>query len=278
MISDFLPLLFPLIATGILSGFVAGLLGVGGGIIIAPIIAYLLTSHGLHTHMPMHVAIGSSLAVIVPTSIISARTHTRLSNVDFDVVRRLGPVVFLGAMGGAVVASWLDNHSLKIIFGLLALMMSILFLIKMVEIRTDLPSFWPRSVLGGAIGLISTLVGIGGGSLTVPTLSACGWSIRRAVGTSALMGIVIAVPGMVSYMIVGAGRVTDLPFSTGFIWWPAVIIISIAAYFTAPLGAFLSVRLPQSYLRMTFGIFLMIVGSRLIYKGYDGGGLSFVFG
>ena len=148
MISDFLPLLFPLIATGILSGFVAGLLGVGGGIIIAPIIAYLLTSHGLHTHMPMHVAIGSSLAVIVPTSIISARTHTRLSNVDFDVVRRLGPVVFLGAMGGAVVASWLDNHSLKIIFGLLALMMSILFLIKMVEIRTDLPSFGPRVYWG----------------------------------------------------------------------------------------------------------------------------------
>ena len=99
MISDFLPLLFPLIATGILSGFVAGLLGVGGGIIIAPIIAYLLTSHGLHTHMPMHVAIGSSLAVIVPTSIISARTHTRLSNVDFDVVRRLGPVVFWGRWG-----------------------------------------------------------------------------------------------------------------------------------------------------------------------------------
>lgn len=278
MISDLLPLLFYLLATGILSGFVAGLLGVGGGIIIAPIISYLLVSHGLHTHMPMHVAIGSSLAVIIPTSLISARTHTKLGNVDFEVVRRLAPMVFLGAMGGAIVASWLDNHALKVIFGLLALMMSLLFFMKLIVIRHDLPSLWPRTLLGGAIGLISTLVGIGGGSLTVPTLSACGWTIRRAVGTSALMGIVIAVPGMISYMIVGAGKVTDLPFSTGFIWWPAVILISIAAYFTTPLGAFLSVRLPQTYLRITFGMFLMIVGSRLVYKGYLGGGLSLIFG
>ena len=278
MIADFVPLLLPLAITGIFSGFMAGLLGVGGGIIIVPIIAYLLTTHGLPTTLPMHVALGSSLAVIVPTSIISARTHLRLGNVDFEVVKRLGPLVFIGAFGGAVIASGLDNQALKIIFGFLAMANGLSFFLKIVVIRQGLPSIGRRSVLGVIIGLISSLVGIGGGALTVPTLTACGWDMRRAVGTSALMGMVISVPGMVSFMIVGAGRVPDLPLTTGFIWWPAVIVVAMAAYVTTPFGASLTARISQVFLRKIFGTFLVIVGSRLVYSGYQAGGLSLFFG
>ena len=163
MIEQLLPILVPLILTGILSGFLAGLLGVGGGIIIVPILAYLLEASGLNTQTPMHVAIGSSLAIIVPTSLISARSHTQLGNVDRDVIKQLGPFVFLGALGGAIVANGFDNAALKIVFGALAVLISLSFLMRVIVLTTGLPAMPLRSFLGGVIGLISSLVGIGGG-------------------------------------------------------------------------------------------------------------------
>lgn len=260
-------LMIPLLLTGLLSGFMAGLLGVGGGIIIVPIMAFLLDYSGIHTTTPMHMAVGSSLAVIIPTSLISARSHFRLGNIDASVLYRLGPFVFLGAFGGAVLASAIDNQALKVIFGTLAVLIGVSFLIKIVVIRDGLPNLFGRVITGGLIGLISSLVGIGGGSLTVPTLLSCGWDMRKAVGTSALMGLVIAIPGMISFILVGFGAAGDLPLATGYVWWPAVVIISIGAYVTAPMGAKLSSRVDKILLRRIFACFLILVGSRLIYTG-----------
>ena len=138
------PLLLPLFITGLISGFLAGLLGVGGGIVIVPILSYLLEVSGLHTQTPMHVAVASSLAIIVPTSIFSARAHFRLGNIDADVIRKLGVFVFIGASGGAIIADMLNNAALKFIFGGLAVMIGISFLIKVIMIRKGLPA------LGGA--------------------------------------------------------------------------------------------------------------------------------
>lgn len=273
MIEQIFPIIAPLIVTGMISGFLAGLLGVGGGIVIVPILAFLLEISGIHTATPMHIAVGSSLAIIVPTSLISARAHTQLGNVDRDVIKRLGPFVFFGALGGAIVADNLDNASLKAIFGMLAVLIGISFLVRVIVLREGLPALAGRGILGTAIGLISSLVGIGGGSLTVPTLVSCGWTMRRAVGTSALMGLVIAIPGMVSFMIVGLGAAADLSFSTGYIWWPAVIVIAAAAYSTTKLGAIFSSKIDQAQLRRVFGVFLMMVGGRLIYSGITGLGL-----
>lgn len=268
-----LPLIGPLILTGLLSGFVAGLLGVGGGIVIAPILAFLLETSGIAPDMPMHIAVGSSLAIIVPTSVISARTHYRLGNVDRQVVAQLAPFVFFGALGGAVVAYGLDNAALKAIFGALAVLISLLFLVRVIVLRDGLPPVGARAFIGSAIGIISALVGIGGGSLTVPTLVSCGWDMRRAVGSSALMGLVISIPGMVSFMVVGYGAAPDLAFASGFVWWPAVIVIAGAAMLTTKFGARLSTRLDQALLRRIFGVFLMIVGTRLIYGGLSGLGM-----
>lgn len=265
--TPFGPLIIPLLVTGMLSGFLAGLLGVGGGIVIVPILAYLLQVSGIHMTTPMHVAVGSSLAIIVPTSILSARAHYQLGNVDYQVIQKLGLFVFLGAFGGAVVASFLDNQALKVIFGALAVLIGVSFLGRAIILRQGLPSLGVRAVLGSAIGLISALVGIGGGSLTVPTLVSCGWDMRRAVGSSALMGLVIAIPGMMSFMIVGYGSQVDLPASIGFVWLPGVCVIAFAAYITTPLGAQFSSRIDQTLLRRIFGVFLMLLGARLIYSG-----------
>jgi len=270
LFEQILPILLPLILTGLLSGFLAGLLGVGGGIVIVPFLSYLLEVSAIHTVTPMHVSIASSLAIIVPTSVFSARAHYRLGNVDGAVIKRLGPFVFLGALGGAVVADGFDNSDLKVIFGALAVLIGIPFMMRVIMLRDGLPSMTGRSILGSAIGLISALVGIGGGSLTVPSLVSCGWDMRRAVGTSALMGLVISIPGMISFMIVGYGAAPDLPLASGYVWWPAVVIIASAAYVTTKSGAKVSNKIAQAKLRRIFGVFLIIVGTKLIYDGIIG--------
>ena len=272
------PLLLPLFITGLISGFLAGLLGVGGGIVIVPILSYLLEVSGLHTQTPMHVAVASSLAIIVPTSIFSARAHFRLGNIDADVIRQLGLFVFIGASGGAIIADMLNNAALKFIFGSLAVMIGISFLIKVIMIRKDLPALGGRAITGVSIGAISALVGIGGGSLTVPTLVSCGWDMRKAVGTSALMGLVIAVPGVISFMIVGQGAVQDLEYMIGYVWLPAVAIISLGAYLSTSWGAWFGTRINKEQLRRIFGIFLVVVGARLAFAGYSAGGLDWLVG
>lgn len=273
LIDTLFPLFLPLIMTGMFSGFIAGLLGVGGGIVIVPILAFVLESSGIATSFSMHIAIGSSLAIIVPTSVISAQAHYRLGNVDRDCIRKLGPFVFLGALGGAIIAYGLDNAALKALFGTLAVLIGLLFMVRVIILHKGLPSLVPRAFIGGAIGIVSALVGIGGGSLTVPTLAACGWEMRRAVGTSALMGLVISIPGMISFMIVGLRAAPDVALVTGFVWWPGVIVIAAAAALTTKFGAQISAKLDQAQLRRIFGVFLIIVGSRLIYGGLTGLGL-----
>ena len=278
IIDQLYPLILPLFVTGLISGFLAGLLGVGGGIVIVPILSYLLEVSGLHSATPMHIAVASSLAIIVPTSIFSARAHYALGNIDKEVIFKLGVFVFIGASGGAVIANMLDNAALKFIFGCLAVMIGITFLVKIIMIRQGLPGLLPRALTGGLIGLISALVGIGGGSLTVPTLASCGWDMRKAVGTSALMGLVIAVPGVLSFMIVGQGAVRDLDYMIGYVWLPAVLIIAIGAYLSTSWGARFSAKINKEQLRRIFGVFLVLVGGRLAYSGYANGGLGWLIG
>lgn len=278
IIDQLYPLILPLFVTGLISGFLAGLLGVGGGIVIVPILSYLLEVSGLHSATPMHIAVASSLAIIVPTSIFSARAHYALGNIDKEVIFKLGVFVFIGASGGAVIANMLDNAALKFIFGCLAVMIGITFLVKIIMIRQGLPGLLPRALTGGLIGLISALVGIGGGSLTVPTLASCGWDMRKAVGTSALMGLVIAVPGVLSFMIVGQGAVRDLDYMIGYVWLPAVVIIAIGAYLSTSWGAHFGTKINKDQLRRIFGVFLVIVGGRLAYSGYANGGLGWLIG
>lgn len=272
-----LTLAIPLALTGIVSGFLAGLLGVGGGVVIVPILSYFLEATGLNTAFAMHIAIATSLAIIVPTSILSARTHLKLGNVDMAVIHSLGWMIFIGAMGGGLLAKQLDNAGLKTVFGLLLAGIAILFLIRVVVLREGLPGQPLRALIGWLIGLISALVGIGGGSLSVPTLTAFGWPIHRAVGSAALLGLIISVPGMLSFIVVGWGVDGRPDWSLGYVWLPAALLISVPAFFMAPIGARTANRLDKARLRRIFGLFLALVSLRLIWSGLSAGAFGLGF-
>jgi uncharacterized membrane protein YfcA len=222
----------------------------------------------------MHSAIGTSLAVIIPTSILSARTHMTLGNVDFSVVRKLALFVFIGACGGAIVARFLDNSSLKILFGALCIIFGFIFLIKIIVIRDGLPKLIFRAVIGGIVGLLSSLVGIGGGSLMVPALTSFGWTMHRAVGTAALIGLVIAIPGMASFVVMGLDMPGRPTYSLGFVWLPGVVCLSATSFFMAALGAKTADKINRKKLRKIFGIVLSIVGVHLAYSGLMAGGFG----
>ena len=263
-----------LLLTGVFAGFVAGLLGVGGGIIMVPAVSYIIMQTQPDTITAMHSAIGTSLAVIIPTSILSARTHMFFGNVDFSVVRKLALFVFIGACGGAIVARFLDNSSLKILFGSLCIMFGLIFLIRTIIIRDGLPKLIFRAVIGGVVGLLSSLVGIGGGSLMVPALTSFGWTMHRAVGTAALIGLVIAIPGMASFIVMGFDMPGRPSYSLGFVWLPGVVCLSATSFFTAAMGAKTADRINRKKLRKIFGIVLSIVGLRLAYSGLIEGGFG----
>lgn len=275
-LSDMFGIVFILLLTGIFAGFVAGLLGVGGGIIMVPLVAYILTQTQTGVLTAMHSAIGTSLAVIIPTSFLSAKTHMALGNVDFFVVRKFALYVFIGACGGAMVASLLDNSSLKILFGSLCVIFGFIFLLKNIVLRKGLPNILFRAVIGGTVGLLSSLVGIGGGSLMVPSLTSFGWKMHRAVGTSALIGLVIAIPGMTSFVLMGMevpGRPT---YSFGYVWLPGVLCLTTTSFFMVIIGAKTADRINRDKLRKIFGIVLSIVGLRLAYSGFIAGGFGFL--
>ena len=263
-----------LLLTGVSAGFVAGFLGVGGGIIMVPVVSYIITQTQPDVMTAMHSAIGTSLAVIIPTSILSARTHMTLGNIDFSVVRKLALFVFIGACGGAVVARFLDNSSLKILFGSLCIIFGFIFLIRIIVIRDGLPKLIFRAVIGGIVGLLSSLVGIGGGSLMVPALTSFGWTMHRAVGTAALIGLVIAIPGMASFVVMGFDMPGRPTYSLGFVWLPGLACLSATSFFMAALGAKAADRINRKKLRKIFGIVLSIVGLRLVYSGLMVGGFG----
>ena len=263
-----------LMLTGVSAGFVAGLLGVGGGIIMVPAVSYIITQTQPDVITAMHSAIGTSLAVIIPTSILSARTHMTLGNVDFSVIRKLALFVFIGACGGAIIARFLDNSSLKILFGSLCIIFGFIFLIKIIVIRDGLPKLIFRAVIGGIVGLLSSLVGIGGGSLMVPALTSFGWTMHSAVGTAALIGLVIAIPGMASFVVMGLDMPGRPTYSLGFVWLPGVICLSATSFFMAAIGAKTADKINRKKLRKIFGIVLSIVGVSLAYSGFMAGGFG----
>ena len=264
-----------LLITGIFSGFVAGLLGVGGGIIMVPFTAFIITKTQPEVLTAMHSAIATSLAVIIPTSFLSARTHMFLGNVDFFVVRKLALYAIIGGFSGAIIARFLDNSSLKILFGFLCIIFGVIFLIRIIVIHNGLPNTFFRACIGVIVGLISSLVGIGGGSLMVPALIAFGWTMHKAVGTAALMGLLIAIPGMTSFAVMGADMPGRPTYSFGYVWLPGALCLATTSFFMAVVGAKTADKMNRDKLRKIFGTVLSIVGFRIAYSGLKAGGFGF---
>ncbi len=253
------------LVVGAFAGLIAGLLGVGGGLVIVPVLALLFERAGVDAAVLMHLAIGTSLATIVVTSLSSLRAHARCGAVRWDVFIALTPGIVLGALTGAAMASRLTGHSLRAFFGLFELAVALQIGFDLVtSAHRRLPGTPGMTLAGGVIGFVSAIVGIGGGTLTVPFLVWCNVSIRQAVATAAACGLPIALAGASGFVASGWAEAGLPPGSTGFLYWPAFAGIAVASVLMAPFGARLAHRLPTQMLRRLFAVFLVILGVRML--------------
>lgn len=256
---------------GIVAGLLAGLLGVGGGLVIVPLISYAFVFQGItspHAHL---MALGTSLATIMFTSVSSFMAHHRNGMVLWDIFKSITPGILVGTFVGSKVASHVPVLYLKIFFVLFLCYVGTQMLLDFKpKPSRQMPGFLGNSVAGGIIGLVSSQVGIGGGTLSVPYMTWCNVPVHKAIGTSAAIGFPIAVAGAAGYLINGLG-VADRPdYSLGFIYVPALFGIAVASVLTAPLGAKLSFSLPVTKLKRCFACLLFAMAAQMLYKVLTG--------
>ncbi|NOZ43362.1 MAG: sulfite exporter TauE/SafE family protein [Alphaproteobacteria bacterium] len=264
----YLPLILLMLATGLIGGVLAGLMGIGGGIVIVPVLDFALGFIGVDADVRMHVAVATSLATIIPTSLSSSRAHYRRGAVDFSLVRQWGPAIFAGAALGSWIAARVDSSALAAIFAGVALLVAIKMILPLekIQLADRVPGGASGVICPGIIGVISTMMGIGGGALNVTALTIFNVPIHRAVGTSAFFGLLIAVPGTIGFMITGIGHPLLPPGSVGFVNVIGFAILSPATFVAAPFGARIAHALSQRQLSMIFGGFLLIVAVRMLYR------------
>ncbi|MEM1399956.1 MAG: sulfite exporter TauE/SafE family protein [Pseudomonadota bacterium] len=261
-----------LLTVGAVAGTVAGLLGVGGGIVIVPVL-YWLTETGLLNVDPsvaIHFAVATSLLTIIPTSISSARAHHKKGSIDKEMFRSWAPIMVIGALIGGVLAANVNAAILSGVFGIVGLIVVVNMLNpKPITLAKAPPRSLPaRAAIAGPIGAFSAMMGIGGGTLSVPVMTLLSFPVHRAVGTAALFGLMIAVPGVLGYALAGQDIPGLLDYSIGYINVPAAIIISIATFIFAPLGVKIAHRLDARRLRLAFAIFLGISAAKLLSETF----------
>lgn len=266
------PFALGMLATGVVSGVMAGLLGIGGGAIIVPVLATALQVMGYDSDVIQHVAVGTSLAVIIPTGIASARAHHKRGAVDVRVLKLWVPPIVVATLVGGLMARWYSGDVLRIVFAVMAFFIAANIVLPFQErlIGHLRSSSITHRIAAAIVGYVSALMGVGGGSLSVPTIHAFGASMHTAVGTGAAIGVFIALAGTVGFLVSGWG-VPDLPpLSLGYVNLIAFVLIAITAYFAAPLGAALAHRLNQRTLKLVFAAFLVLVGINMLWKAVAG--------
>ena len=249
-----------------IAGILAGLLGVGGGIVIVPALFWLFTFINFNPELSMHMAVATSLATIIATSISSMRAHHKKGAVDIELLKRWAPGVALGALSGGFLAKFIDPAGLKSIFGAVALVVAInLATPKTLVVAKHVPSGKAAtSMISYIIGLVSSLMGIGGGTLSVPVLASFSYPIHRAVGTASAFGLVIAVPAVIGFIYSGHDIAGRPPFSLGYVNLVAAIIILPFTTFFAPIGARLAHSLDAVWVKRAFALFLSITAIRML--------------
>ena len=261
---NLISLVFLTLLSGCIAGILAGLLGVGGGIVVVPLLYYVLNYLNYDQSIIMHVAVGSSLLIIVPTSIRSAIQHKNRGSFDQKVFRKWIIPLLLGAIIGSVVAGYATFEVLTGIFAAVATLVSIeMFLNRKTKQSKVLPSNILFQVSPIIIGLVSVMMGIGGGSLSVPIMNYAGIEMRKAVGTSAAFGTLIAIPGSIGFIIGGLGQPFLPPFSFGYVNLIAFGLIVPATLLTVPIGVNFSHRVSQNKLRKLFGLFLGVTAIKM---------------
>lgn len=252
------------VLTGCVAGLFAGLFGLGGGVIVVPILTFLYTSQQMPDAYILHMALGTSLASIMFTSLSSMRAHNSRGAVDWPIALKIAPGILAGAFSGSWLASQIATRQLKLFF------IIFLFYIAVRIIRNVAPVVRKPYTSGGIfgvgalIGAVSSLVGIGGGTMSVPFLLRCGASLHGAIGTSSAIGFPIALAGTIGYALNGSG-IADLPaYTLGFIYLPALLFVALASVTTAPLGAKLAHKLPVARLKLIFAALLFVMGLKML--------------
>jgi uncharacterized membrane protein YfcA len=249
---------------GAAAGLLAGLFGVGGGTILVPVLLLLFAASGIPSELWMHMAIGTSLAVIVLNAISSMRAHHRRGAVRWDIVWQLTPGVVVGAVLGAWIADRMSSQTLALIFASFLVLVGVqLLTARQPKPHRNVPPTPGVVAAGGIIGTVSALVGIGGGSLTVPFLAWCNVNMANAVATSAAVGLPIAISGAAGFIVTGFGNPQLPDWSVGYVYLPAFAGMAIAGMGFAPLGARLAHALPAARLKQSFGVFLILIAASL---------------
>ena len=262
------PFILGLMVTGVASGLAAGLLGIGGGAIIVPALSMALSVLGYDSDVVQHVAVGTSLAIIIPTGLASARAHWKRGSLDTKTLWLWVPFIVAGTFIGGLMAGQFSGDVLRIVFAVMAFVIAanIVFAFQTKLMGHLRGSALTHRIAAFVVGYISALMGIGGGSLSVPTLVAFGATIHAAVGTSAAIGVAIAVSGTLGFVISGWSVAGLPPLSLGYVNLVALLLVAVLAALFAPLGARLAHRLDQKTLKYVFAAFLVVVGLNMLWK------------
>lgn len=251
---------------GAVAGLLGGLLGVGGGIVVVPVLLYTFRAQGFAPEVLTHMAVGTSLATIVVTSISAIRTHHKKGAVDWSLVRILAPSLVIGSIAGSLIAHQMQGRLLEILFGAFAILVSLQMLSgKQASGHSDLPGPAGLWSAGGLIGTGSSIFGIGGGSLTVPYLSWHKVPMQIAVATSSACGLPIALAGTIGFIVNGWHVPEQAASSLGYVYLPALTGIGLSSLIFAGLGAKLAHRLPAATLKKVFAGVLLAVGLEIIF-------------
>ncbi|MFT3809171.1 MAG: sulfite exporter TauE/SafE family protein [Micropepsaceae bacterium] len=255
-----------LAAAGLLAGLTGGMLGIGGGIVMVPVFYEILRAADVSSDVAMHVAVGTSLAAIVFNSLRSASAHARRGALDWDILKRYGPAVFGGAILGAILAAFIGGEGLKAFFGLVATLFAIYIAAAPLHwvLAPQIPNHPASYLMAAMLGVVSALMGIGGGTFGVTAMTLCGVAIHRAVATGAGLGVLIGAPAALGFVLLGLSRPDLPPMSIGYVSWGALLILAPASILAAPWGARIAHALPARGLRIVFGIFLAASGLRML--------------
>ena len=257
-------------ASAVPVGFMAGLFGIGGGVITVPVLFYIFNSIGLDQTFIMHLAVGTSFSIIIPTSIISTMTHMKYKAVDFKIVKTFGLFVIFGVILGTMFAANLKTSSLILFFSVMTMFFSIIFLTSKEKINPKQKeiNLFSRIILGFFSGFLSAPMGIGGGIINTPILKMFGYSINTAIGSSAAIGFLIALIGAIGFIITGSYLQIEAPLSLGFVNIPAFLIFVPITMIMAKIGAKTVHKVDRRLVGKLFGIFLFVVSCRLFYEYY----------
>lgn len=260
-------LILILVFIGIAGGFLSGLLGVGGGIVFVPALYFCLTAFGVGPEHAMHISVGTSLASILVTGASSAFWHQKKGSIDFIVIKNWWPYIVAGTVAGTFFASSVDGHTLRKLFTIVTILIAIYMTFSKedaIEPATHRVSITTEKAAAAFIGIISSLIGIGGAILSVPFMTYIGVPMRKAVGTGGAIGCVIALPAMIGYVLSGLPHADELPpYSFGFVNLLAVAIIIPLSMFLSPVGVHVSHSVRRNALRRIFAVMLVIVSLRM---------------